>query len=376
MQTTPLLDPQMFNGLENTTHLCVGGEAPWLKRHDDVYARFVNNKTTGFSGREQSLALSESCRDKLGRLWNVPAQRIAFMPSAAEGMAVLSRGLDWQPGDNIVTTNLEFPSVGYAWRNLREQGVEVRMVPHDNWLVREEDLLAAVDKRTRVLAVSQVSFYTGQHLDVEQLAGGLKNHDTLFALDATHASGVMQVPAQLTDLCVSSAYKWMLGTHGVAATYLSERAEALTTQTAFGWRNLEVWKQPSAELEAEVDVAPMPKRLEAGNSATVVILFLNAALELLLEIGADRTQAHARDLSEQVSAGLTRLGRTVISPSERHRRSGNTCFLAEDFVGLREQLEKRNVLVWSDVGRVRVSTHLYNSSQDVELLMDALAEIG
>ena len=49
------------------------------------------------------------------------------------------RGLDWRPGDNVVTTNLEFPSVAYNWRNVREQGVELRLVPHRDWLVREED---------------------------------------------------------------------------------------------------------------------------------------------------------------------------------------------------------------------------------------------
>ena len=148
----------------------------------------------------------------MGQLWDVPAERIAFTPSAAEGMAWLARGLDWRPGDNVVTTNLEFPSVAYNWRNVRQQGVELRLVPHCDWLlVREEDLLAAVDERTRVLAVSQVSFYTGQNLDVEQLADGLAGRDALLAVDATHAAGAVAVPAACTDLCVSSCYKWLLG---------------------------------------------------------------------------------------------------------------------------------------------------------------------
>ena len=136
-----------------------------------MYAEFAQYKSGGDRGRRAIYARGERCRQRMGQLWGVPDERIAFTPSAAEGMAWLARGLDWQPGDNVVTTNLEFPSVAYNWRNVREQGVELRLVPHRDWLVREEDLLAAVDERTRVLAVSQVSFYTGQNLDVEQLGG-------------------------------------------------------------------------------------------------------------------------------------------------------------------------------------------------------------
>ena len=135
-----------------------------------MYAEFAQRKSGGDRGRRAIYARGERCRQRMGQLWSVPAERIAFTPSAAEGMAWLARGLDWRPGDNVVTTNLEFPSVAYNWRNVREQGVELRLVPHCDWLVREEDLLAAVDERTRVLAVSQVSFYTGQNLDIEQLA--------------------------------------------------------------------------------------------------------------------------------------------------------------------------------------------------------------
>jgi selenocysteine lyase/cysteine desulfurase len=306
----------------------------------------------------------------------VAAERIAFMPSAAEGMGWLARGLDWREGDNVVSTNLEFPSVAYAWRNLRQQGVEVRLVPHGDWRVREEDLLAAMDRRTRVLAVSQVSFYTGQNLDVEQLAAGARQKGVLLAVDATHASGVVQVSAGLADLCVSSSYKWMLATHGVAPCYLSERAEAQVQSTCFGWHNLAVWPAQKAERLPEVAEKAMPERMEPGNPAMAVVMFLDHALELILQVGMERIEAHARDLSELVGQGLEGLGLRVISPRERQRRSGNTCFLADDARGAALCLAERGVLTWGEYGRVRVSGHLYNGSRDVERLLEALREIG
>ncbi|MDA0712172.1 MAG: aminotransferase class V-fold PLP-dependent enzyme, partial [bacterium] len=193
--------------------------------------------------------------------------------------------IDWQRGDNIVTTNLEFPSVAYAWRNLRKNGVEVRFIPHKDWMVHESDLLDAVDSRTRVLAVSHASFYTGQCLDLIQLGEGARKKGALFAVDATHSSGALQVAAEVTDLTVSSAYKWLLTTHGVAPCYLSERAEAQTVSTSFGWRNLAVWPAQSAERHADADEMPMPEKLEPGNPAMQVVMHLDHALGIILDLG-------------------------------------------------------------------------------------------
>ena len=370
----PLISPDQFVGLEGVTHLCTGGEAPWLKAQEVVYAEFARLKSAGHDGREEIYGRGERCRSRMGELWRVPSDRIAFMPSAAEGMNWLARGLDWREGDNVVTTNLEFPSVAYAWRDLCARGVEVRLVPHRDWLVHETDLLDAVDERTRVLAVSQVSFYTGQCLHLEQLSDGLRQRSALFAVDATHAAGVVDVPAELTDLTVSSSYKWLLATHGVAPMYLSERAEGQIASTSFGWHNLVVWPPQEAERAQEVEEQPMPERLEPGNPSMLVVMHLDRALEVLLSIGIERISDHARTLSELVSTGLENLGFTVISPQTRSARSGNTCFLVEDAHAMQVRLAEMGVLCWGEFGRMRISTHLYNGSADVTRLLAALSK--
>jgi selenocysteine lyase/cysteine desulfurase len=251
----------------------------------------------------------------------------------------------------------------------------VRLVPHSDWLVREEDQLATVDERTRVLAISQVSFYTGQNLNLTELAAGLAGTDTLLAVDATHAAGAVEVHAAKADLCVSSSYKWLLATHGVAPCYVSDRAEVLLRPTAFGWRNLAVWPAQGAERAPDAEEKSMPERLEPGNPSMVSVLYLDCALERILQIGIERIEAHNLDLSEQVNAGLEGLQQKVISPKVRERRSGNTCFAVDDAHVLCEALVDREVLVWGEHGRVRVSGHLYNNSADVERFLSVLQEL-
>ena len=374
--TESLVSPSEFVGLDGVTHLCTGGEAPWLKRFDTVYQQFSTCKSAGVKGRRQIFDRVSACRNKMADLWNVPADRIGFMLSAAEGMNWLARGLELRPGDNIVTTRMEFPSVAYAWRSARESGVEIRMVAHRNWVVEEEELIAAIDSRTRVLAVSQVSFYSGQCLDILRLSEATRRQGALLAVDATHASGVVRVPAELTDLCVTSCYKWMLATHGLAPCYLSTRAEEMAEATSFGWHNLEVWERDTYDCKPEVAAKPMPDLLEPGNPALIVIMFLERALDLMRDLGIERIEGHARELAARTSAGLKDLGRVVISPEEQSRRSGNTCFVDERAEHLVAQLAAQRILVWGEMGRVRISTHVHNNADDVARCLRALRGLG
>ena len=374
MKIDPLLSSDMFVGIDGVAHLCTGGEGPWFRSQEQVYRQFARWKSEGHDGRDEIYRVGDECRRKMGRLWDVPDNRVAFMSAAAEGMGWFARGIDWRDGDNVVTTNLEFPSVAYAWRHLESQGVEIRMVPHKDYVIDEADLIAAMDSRTRVLAISHVSFYTGQTHDLEQLSEAARANGSLFAVDATHSAGVLRVPAGITDLTVSSAYKWLLTTHGTAPCYLSENAESQVSSSCFGWHNLDVWPKQEAERHPTVDEMPMPERMEPGNPGMQTVMHLDHSVGILLNLGVDRIENHARDLAEYASEGLKKLGFRLMSPEKRESRSGNTTFRIENAEQVVADLAKKDILLWGEFGRIRVSTHAHNGTEDLDRLFDALKE--
>src|SRR5207249_2787705 len=151
-------------------HLCAGGETPMLRKHLAAVGEFFAAKSDGMAGREQGLfGLLDRCRAQAGALFGVPAQDIAFLSSASEGIGQLVSWLDWQPGDNVVIEEIEFPSDIYPWTQLAERGVELRVTRPPSRSASLDHLAAAMDVRTRVLAVSQVSFLTGRRYRLEDL---------------------------------------------------------------------------------------------------------------------------------------------------------------------------------------------------------------
>jgi len=104
-------------------------------------------------------------------------EELAFTASTSEGVLRAGEVPDWREGDNVVMPLGSFPSVVYPLLSLREQGVEVRYAgsPGGDW-VSEEEVLATVDERTRLVSVSWVSFATGHRYDLERLGEGRTRH--------------------------------------------------------------------------------------------------------------------------------------------------------------------------------------------------------
>jgi cysteine desulfurase/selenocysteine lyase len=95
------------------------------------------------------------------------------MPNTTTALATVAMGLSWRHGDVIVVGAREFPANVYPWRALRRFGVELRLVPMPEGLLELEQLVAAIDARTRLVTVSAVQFLSGDRIALEELGGAL-----------------------------------------------------------------------------------------------------------------------------------------------------------------------------------------------------------
>ena len=362
-----------FFGLEEVAHLAAGGEPPFLRSHLDALRWFAENKSQGMAGRERILDLADATRAKLAQLLSCRPQEIGFPYNVAHGVNMVVRSLDLQPGDNVVLERWEFPSVFYPLMREQERGVDVRLIePRSGaWRASLEQVRQLVDERTRLVAVSHVSYFTGERHDLAAFSTIAHDAGALLLVDASHALGAVPVYAPYADFLFACCYKWILGTHGVAVGYWNQ--ERLP-----GWRPREVGWSTVQWQNAQQRGGPFALRddarvFELGNPSLISVCVLHNAVEYLLRVGIDRIAAHDLELSGALRRGFVDAGIEPLTPEAPEQRAGNVAFEVEDEALWREGLEARGVLTWTSDSRVRFSTHLYNDLDDVRRGVEAAA---
>ena len=369
----PLIAKSEFVGLEDITHLAAGGESPMLKSHRQAVDQFMIDKSRGEQARALEADMVELARGKCASLFSVNPDEITFLSNASEGINNVAYGIDWQKGDNVIVADVEFPSGILPWTRFEKLGVEVRIVRHKSWFIDLEDIAALIDARTRVVSISHVSMFTGQRIDLESLSRLVRSSNALLLLDATHAAGVVPVDASLADIMVSSCYKWLLGVHGAAVFYVNRQRLPDFRPPFLGWNNsIEHggWERPT-----EFALQPTAHQFQPGNASFISVYILNNALDQILKTGIKAIEQHALTLSGMIYEAVKSIGFELMTPFEDLQRAGNVCFMAENLETIRQQLERQQILIWgayAGFGRLRISTHLYNDSSDVERCIAAL----
>src|SRR5215469_14847357 len=109
----------------------------------------------------------ETVRADAARLVNARPHEIAFMRNTSSAISTIANGIDWNPGDSVVTCNIEFPANIYPWMRLQaERGVVLRMAPERDGRIDPDKLLELADSSTRVITISWVQFSSGYRIDL------------------------------------------------------------------------------------------------------------------------------------------------------------------------------------------------------------------
>ena len=309
-----------------------------------------------------------------GRLLGTAPDRIFFVRSTTQGIALAATGLPFAEGDNVVLARKEFPANLRPWLPLRRRGVEVRMVEPRQGRVLLDDVAAAVDHRTVAVSLSYVQFLSGFRLAPGDVAQICRRHDALLVVDGIQGVGAfpLDVEAEGIDLLSADSHKWMLGPEGVGLGYASPRALERIQPAVEGWLSVE---RPFDFFDLEQPLKATAARFEEGAYNLAGINGLAGCLELLLEVGTEAMAARILDLTDHLVERLRSRGWSVLSPRETvAEKSG--IVLAEkhgvDTDALAARLHAAGVVVSIRAGALRVSPHGYNNREDLERLLEHL----
>jgi cysteine desulfurase / selenocysteine lyase len=366
MSTAPLFDPADFQLAPDIAHVCAAGETPFLKRHEAAFAAYARDKSAGHRGRTPQEAQIERAREDAAALWGVQAADIGFVSNVVEGVSLVVESLDWQAGDNAVMDPDEYPSDVGPLALKRNPKVELRFAS----AMDPEAIAAKVDARTRVIAVSAVSYLNAQRPDLGALRAIADKVGALLVVDFTQASGWMPIEASIADFAFSSCYKWMLGTTGVAIAYWNRARQPHWAPASAGWHNIIGMGRP--DYVGGVQLRPDAMRFTRGNPAHAAIYVLNGALDYLRQHDMRVVEWHVQGLTTALLARLDAMGIASTTPPDPRRHGASVCLEHPRASQLVEALYDQGVRCWNGRGRLRFSFHGYNSLRDVDRIEAAL----
>lgn len=366
----------MFPRSREVAYLDTAAEGLLPSFAEEALATYYRDKSLGTSGRSRLYEEGHKCRKAAARMLGVNAEDVAFVASVSDGLNALANSIDWRPGDEVVTTDLEFPANVLAWLRLRHRGVRLRVVRSSRGTVTLDQFAAAIGPATRLVTTSQVSYKSGANFTyIPELAAEAHRAGAFFSLDVTQAAGRIPIPLAGVDYLVCSAYKWLLGIHGTALVYVAPEANArFAAPGVLGWYSVKDIFRPDRFETFECKEGA--GYLEAGMPNFASLYALRRSLDLLNEAGVERLQSTLRPLVLSLRNCFAELGFDVLTPEDPTQQAGIVSFEHPEAERIGDALEQSGIVVWRGDGRVRASVHLYNDAPDVETLVAALASLA
>ena len=352
--------------------------APWPKRTSFAVKDFAEQNTLyGSSFYLDWLKKETELRVQLQSLLNAPSVAdIALVKNTSEALSFVAYGLDWNPGDNIVSSNQEFPSNRIVWQSLADQGVEFREADLANADTPEDALFALADEHTRLITISSIQFASGLRLDIDKIGQFCQQNNILFCIDAIQSLGAVQFDVQKcqADFVMADGHKWMLGPEGLGVFYTSPVAREKLKLTQYGWHMM---KNVHNYENKPWDIHPTAQRFECGSPNMLGIHAFSASLSLLLEIGMETIEkqvlANANYLMEAIKLHPSL---QLLTGETKRLQSGIVIFKHTKMTkqALYAQLQKNHVVCAMRGEGIRFSAHFYNSTEELDKAISLITD--
>ena len=340
----------------------------------EAFLRYCRDKEQGTPGRRFLHQTEAEALEMAAQLLKTRMDNVAFVSSASDAINILAGSLEWNHGDEVIISDIEFPSNIIPWLSLKSRGVRVIVVPAENGAIEWETVAGYISPRTRLVSLSLVSYKTGAYLvGVPALSSELKRIGAYLCIDATQALGRCPVSLEGVDYLMASSFKWLMGPHGLGLVYLSPELREQLRPTSLGWYSVDnpFAPDPSRGYSLKAGAAC----LAAGMPNFPSLYALRESLSFLKSLSVETIYEELRPLVERLRFGFQQLGCDMLTLSDPGKASGIVAFRHAQSEAIGLALKQEGIVVWGGNGRVRASVHLYNDLEDIERCLSAMASI-
>ena len=342
----------------------------------------------------------QGLRDDFGWAVGRPGDEIALAPNVSVGLATIASALDpihrgeadalvrlreaglpvgGHARPRVITTALDFPTVGHQWLARAPLGVEVVVLSSpDGLTVPLEAFEEAIDERTALVATGQVYFTTGAIQDVGALAAIAHERGALLLIDAYQATGLLPShlatgwPEASPDVLVSGSLKWLFGGPGNALIWVRPELRDALRPTTSGWFG------SARQFEFDVaalDLASDGRAYELGTPSVPSAAIARGGIDLVREIGLERLRERTIDLGALAIRLADAAGLAVRTVRDDASRGGIVPIAVREPKRIVDALAERRIIVDYRPGIIRLSPAFYNTDDEVAEAIDAIAAL-
>lgn len=319
-----------------------------------------------------------SVGDEIAPLIGAGAGEVAMVPNVSIAQAQVFSALEYKTGgrDTIVMTELDFPSVRYVYDELATRlGARIVVVKSDDGIsIDEERLMAAIDERTRLVAISHVLFRSAYVLDAARICAHAHRMGALVSLDAYHSVGIIPVDVREmgADFLTGGVLKWLCGGPGGCFLWVRPEVGESMAPGLTGWQAHE---HPFA-FEADMTYAHGAWRWLTGTPSIPALFAATAGPRLIREAGMEAIREKSVRQTTRLIELADARGFPVTAPRQAERRGGTVAFDVPHAREVAQALLARDVIVDYRPGAgIRVAPHFYTSDDEVEGAVSAIDDI-
>ncbi len=332
---------------------------------------YLDNSVEAIGSFQDTLSLFKMVRTKLAELLGGNYSQYAFVPSTSSGINSFGHSIVYPAGSNIVICDLEFPANYVPWQNISKfYGPELRVVKSSEGAVSLDDFAEAIDENTRVVAVSQIQFGSGFRIDLEALTKLAHDHGAFLLADIIQAAGCFDTDLSKlkVDFATGQAAKWLVGPIGAGFVYVSNSIIDEVQPRFLGWWGVDQLTEFGYFNRKQLSDA---RKFQVGSPAMIAYVGFLESLKVLLQIPSQDREKAALSVADYLRKRLSEIN-TPYYDFGRNNNSATVSCKPPDVEKLNELLMKNRIYCSVRNGRLRISPHFYNTSAEIDRLVDHL----
>ena len=313
---------------------------------------------------EHWLARCDELRGVMEAFFGAAPGEVALSPSTSVALSSIAESVDFRARPRVVTTELDFPTLGYQFLAKPEVDLVV-LESADGVGIEPEQFAQAVDERTALLATSHVFFTTGFRQDLGALAAIARDAGALSLIDGYQGAGqvAVDVKGAGVDVYTAGPLKWLLGGPGLSYLYVREALiEGLRPRITswFATRNPFDFDLEGFAFRDDA------RRFEMGTPALATVHTALGGQSIIDEVGIDAIEARNRTLTRHLESGLLDAGIALTHASDPARRTAIVMAHHDDPARAVATLAEEGIIVDHRPGHVRISPHFYNTEEEID----------